>query len=119
MAFPLVELFLGLLVVYMLYSLWIGLDSRYPIVAALVLLVVTAVVDAAGDVNAANTLAEFVFFLLAGGVGLLLIDHVREARKAPSRRSRSARSGAAHPPTAYATEQPEGTTDHSLDRLEQ
>jgi hypothetical protein len=116
-SFPYVELFLGLLVAYMGYSLWAGLDSRYPIAAALVLLVVTAVVDAAGNTAAANTLAEYVFFLLGAGVLLLLIDHVRAGRPTPSSpkplRPFSARQ-TAQPPKPW-----QGPTDDPLDRLEQ
>jgi hypothetical protein len=82
-SFPFAEVFLALLAVYMVYSVWTGLDARYPIAAALLLLVVTAVVDALGNTDAANTLAEFVFFLLGAGVLLLLIDHVRESRAPP------------------------------------
>ena len=78
MAVPFVPVFLALLLAYMVYSEWTRLDSRYLIAGALALLVVTAIVDAAGATTAANTLAEFVFFLLAGGVVLLLVDHVRE-----------------------------------------
>lgn len=78
MTFPFVPAFLVLLAVYMVYSAWARLDPRYPIGAALLLLVVTAIVDAAGSTGVANTLAEFVFFLLAAGVVLLLLDHVLE-----------------------------------------
>ena len=78
MAFPYTGVFLALLLAYMAYSVWARLDARYPIAAALVLLVLTAVVDAVGEVAAANTLAEYVFFLLGSGVVLLLIEHVRE-----------------------------------------
>ncbi len=117
MPFPYVEVFLGLLVVYMGFSIWSGLDSRYPIAAALVLLVATAVVDATGNVAIANTLAEYVFFLLGAGVVLLLIDHVRESRR-PSGAGRSLA-----PPTegktAETTEPGKGATDQSLDSVEQ
>jgi hypothetical protein len=118
-AFPLLEIFLGLLAVYMVYSEWTGLDSRYPIVAALILLVVTAVVDAAGNLSAANTLAEFVFFLLAAGVILLLIDHVREARHSPRSSEPNRPSVPADSPSPDPADQPEGAADHPLDRLEQ
>jgi len=74
---PYATIFVGLLLAYLVYSVWARLDGRYPIGAALALLVVTAVVDAAGDVNTANTLAEYVFFLLAGGVVLLIIEQLR------------------------------------------
>lgn len=80
MNFPYAEAFLALFLAYMVYSAWAGIDPRYPIGAALALLVATAIVDALGDVATANTLAEYVFFLLGGGVILLLIDHVRESR---------------------------------------
>jgi len=75
---PYALVFVGLLLAYMVYSGWARLDARYLLGAALILLVATAVVDAAGDTNAANTLAEFVFFLLAGGVVLLLVEYVRD-----------------------------------------
>lgn len=81
---PYTEIFLGLLLAYMVYSVWARLDGRYPIAAALVLLVVTAVVDAAGDATTANSLAEYVFFLLAAGVVLLLVEHVRERPTRPA-----------------------------------
>lgn len=83
MSFPYTDLFLALLLAYMVYSEWARLDSRFLIAGALVLLVGAAVVDAAGATGVANTLAVYVFFLLAGGVVLLLVDHVREARTAP------------------------------------
>ena len=82
MDFPYTYVFGGLLVAYMVYSQWVGLDSRYPIGAALVLLVGAAVLDASGATGAASTLSVFVFLLLAAGVILLLIDHVRAARRA-------------------------------------
>lgn len=76
--------FLAVLLVYMVYSQWVHLDSRYPVAAALVLLVIDAIVDAGGDTNLANTLAIYVFFLLSAGVLLLLVDHAREARSHPT-----------------------------------
>ena len=78
--------FLAVLLVYMVYSQWAHLDSRYLVGGALLLLVVTAVVDAAGLTGEANVLAVYVFYLLAGGVMLLLVDHVREERAAARRR---------------------------------
>ncbi len=87
MAFPYVPAFLALLVVYMAYSEWARLDSRYLIASALVLLVATALVDAAGATDLANTLAEFVFFLLAAGVVGVLLDHQRAAAPAPPPRT--------------------------------
>ncbi|MFZ0891802.1 MAG: hypothetical protein WB778_01775 [Thermoplasmata archaeon] len=119
MPLPLVGIFLALLFLYMVYSEWRRLDSRYPIVAALVLLVVTAVVDAGGNLNAANTLAEFVFFLLAAGVILLLVDHAREARRRPEPLGRRGRSVRSDTPASDPTEQTERATDHTLDRFEQ
>lgn len=86
--------FLGLLLAYMVYSEWARLDSRYLVGASLLLLVITAVVDAAGQSGAANTLAVYVFYLLAGGVFLLLVDHVREER-ARARAERTKRPGEA------------------------
>jgi len=77
MSFPYSVVFVGLLLAYLVYSAWARLDPRFPVAAALVLLAATAVVDALGAVGTANALAGYVFFLLAGGVVLLLVDHVR------------------------------------------
>jgi len=117
MDIPYTTIFVGLLVAYLAYSVWARLDGRYPIGAALALLVVTAVVDAAGDVAAANSLAEFVFFLLAGGVVLLLVEHVRERPE----HARSATSGGSGPEgvAAQSPEERKGTPEQPFDRLEQ
>lgn len=116
MSFPYVTAFLALLVAYMVFSVWAGLDARYPIAGALVLLVATAVTDALGDSTTANTLAEYVFFLLGAGIVLLLIDHVRAGRAA--RRSRDP-SAAAHGVAAEPSEPGEGPAHDPLDRLEE
>jgi len=116
MSIPYPLLFLALLLLYMVYSEWAGLDSRYPVAAALGLLVVTAVVDALGNVPAANTLAEYVFLLLAGGVVLLLVDHLRAGRKVVS--EPAARSVAPDPPGEAAHER-HGSADQVLHRPEQ
>ena len=76
------EVFLGLLAVYVIYSLVTKLDGRLPVGAALVLLVVAAVLDSTGASGTANTLASYVFFLLAAGVFLLVVEHLRERRAA-------------------------------------
>lgn len=115
MSLPYPLLFLGLLLVYMVYSERAGLDSRYLVAAALGLLVVTAVVDAVGDVAAANALAEYVFLLLAGGVVLLLIDHLRTARQpSPGAPPPSAAAG----PSSETAHERNGPADQMLDRTE-
>ena len=116
MDIPYTTIFVGLLVVYLAYSVWARLDGRYPIGAALALLVVTAVVDAAGDTNAANALAEFVFFLLAGGVVLLLIEHLRE-RPAPAAAAPSG-SAVSQGVATEAAEEQKGSTEQPLHGLE-
>lgn len=77
MAVSYTELFVGLLAAYALYSVWVRLDPRYPVAGALLLLVAAALSQAADATDAANRLAEFAFLLLAAGVLLLLIDHLR------------------------------------------
>jgi len=111
---PYTTIFVGLLVVYLAYSAWARLDGRYPIGAALALLVVTAVVDSAGYVTAANSLAEFVFFLLAGGVVLLLIEHVRDR---PVAAAASSTEASPEGVSAQASEERKGPTEQTLDRL--
>jgi hypothetical protein len=118
--FPYTDLFLGLLGAYMVYSQWARLDSRYPIVGALVLLVAAAVVDAAGATAAANTIAVYVFFLLAGGVVLLLVDHVREGRTTAATPAPSKTGGdRAQDPSSDATNDGQRPPQESLDGLQQ
>ena len=101
--------FLGLLLIYMVYSEWARLDSRYLVGAALLLLIITAVVDAAGETGVANTLSAYVFFLLAGGVVLLLVDHVREERSRALHATRGGRKQKG-PGDGDGGEKPEGET---------
>ncbi|HUJ77735.1 MAG TPA: hypothetical protein VLX64_01875 [Thermoplasmata archaeon] len=114
--FPL--LFLALLVAYLIYSVATRLDPRYPIGGALVLLVVAAVADAAGDVAVANSVAEYVFFLLGGGVLLLLIDHLRTSRAAPSGDPSGVRTPSLGPAGEPAHER-DGAPEQPLDRPQQ
>ncbi len=117
MAVPYSEIFLGLLVVYMVYSEWAGLDSRYLIAGGLVLLVVTAVADAAGSIAAANAFAVYVFYLLAGGVVLLVVDQIRAARRGSS--GGSGPGGPTPVPSAQPVDERERAADHPLDRPEE
>jgi peptidoglycan/LPS O-acetylase OafA/YrhL len=92
--------FLLTLLAYMAYSLWTKTDPRYLVGAALLLLVVTAMVDAAGDTGTANTLATFVFYLLGGGVVLLLLEHVREERASARSKNDPTEGTTPSPPTS-------------------
>ncbi len=118
MTFPFTIAFVVLLLAYMVYSVWAHLDARYPIGAALVLLVATAVVDALGNTGAANALAEYVFFLLGGGVVLLLVEHVREGR-AVSAPAAGSSPGRAQPDPAEAPQDRETPADQTLDGFEE
>ncbi len=118
MTFPFTIAFVVLLLAYMAYSVWAQLDARYPIGAALALLVVTAVVDALGNTGAANALAEYVFFLLGGGVVLLLVEHVREGRAASAPAFGSS-PGRAQPDPAEAPQDRETPADQALDGFEE
>jgi hypothetical protein len=118
MAFPYLEVFGLLLVIYMAYSVWERLDPRYPIGAGLVLLVATAVTDALGASSSADVLAEYVFLLLGAGVVLLLLEPVggRRSVAGASLPERTADPGqhAADPP-----EQRDLTTKEPFDHLEE
>lgn len=121
MALPFTYLFLGLLAAYMVFSEWQRIDSRYLIVGGLVLLVVAAIVDAAGATASANTIAVFVFLLLAGGVILLLVDHVRESPAAPATdgpRLEGGDGGTQNPP-GDPSDQRKAPSQELLDRLQQ
>ena len=114
MTFPYVPTFLALLLVYMVYSAWARLDARYPVVAGVVLLVITAGVDASGATDTANLLAEFVFFLIGAGVVLLLVDHARARFGAASGRGQAPVGEPSEP-----AEERQRPADELLDRLEQ
>lgn len=116
MVVPYLEVFLALLGVYLIYSVWVRLDPRFPIVGALVLLVATALVDAANEVPAANTLAEFVFCLLAAGVLLLLVDHLRTSRSVASGSAGGAGTG--HP-AGQATNEGDRPSEQLFDHVQE
>lgn len=102
------ELVLPVIVAYLAYIVWTRQDGRYPIVLALILLVASAVADAAGNLSAANTLAIFVFYLLAGGVIVLLIEHARAERTGSV-----ASSPPSHPPEGVDDADPARTSASS------
>ncbi len=98
MPLPYLEIFVGLLALYVACSAWLRLDSRYPIAMALLLLVTAAVEAGLGHASLANTTAGYVFLLLAGGIVLLVVDHLRE-RSAVGGRPRTS-AAPSRPPTA-------------------
>lgn len=75
-------LFATLLGAYLVTSAWAGLDPKYPIALAALLLIWIAAAEATGNVAVALTLAEFVGLLLAGGILLMVVSHVRKTRRA-------------------------------------
>ncbi len=77
MAFSYTYVFVALLVAYMAYSVWARLDARYPVVGALLLLLVAGGFEAAREFHTAELLASYVVLLLGGGLILLWIEHVR------------------------------------------
>lgn len=109
--------FLALLAAYMAVSVWLRVDGRFPVAGALVLLVAAAVLDATGATTSANTLAEFVFFLLGAGVLLLLVEHVRE-RRAATASDRPVPGQPAAEGRQLADER-QRTAENPFDRLEQ
>jgi hypothetical protein len=109
---PYVPLFLGLLLVYAVYSAWVRLDPRLPFVAALVVLSATAATDLAGNVGAANVLAELALALFGTGVLLLLVARVRRGG-VPSA------AAARDPEPTDPTQERERATEEALDRPQQ
>jgi hypothetical protein len=112
---PYVLAFVALLAAYCGYSLWARLDPRLPIGAALVLLLVAAIVDAAQDLATANVLAEFVILLLGAGILLLLLEHARDAGRRPRASGASSRDAE----TTDPAQEGDRTAEQSLDRAEQ
>lgn len=119
MTFPFVPAFLVLLLVYVVYSEWAGLDSRFLLGAALGLLVVTAIVDAAGATATASTLSEYVIFLLAGAVVLLLVDHLRSRWWSDGGPGGRSRLRAGDPKTSEPTHERQRSTDQPFDGPEE
>jgi hypothetical protein len=70
-------LFILVVAAYVIYSAWARLDSRYLLLAVVVIPVVAAVEYGLGRTAEANTLADYFFIVLAGFIGLLVIDDVR------------------------------------------
>lgn len=79
MALPDYVVFIVVLSAYIWWSERAGLDSRYPFFMAIGLLVAGVLTEMSRDYAAALVLSEFVFFLIAGGIVTLIIDHLREA----------------------------------------
>jgi len=65
---------------YFAVSLIYSLDSRYPIVAAIVLLI-SAAIFLPKDEAFANKLAIYAYYFLVVGVALQLVEYIREQRK--------------------------------------
>lgn len=65
---------------YFAVSLIYGLDSRYPIVAAIFLLI-SAAIFLTTDEDLANKLAIYAYYFLVVGVLLQLIEYVKEQRR--------------------------------------
>jgi hypothetical protein len=78
---PFIEIFLVLFGAYLFFSEWIGLDSRYPILLAIVLLAAAALSDALGDLALATVSTEYALLVLTGGLFLLIVAHFREDRR--------------------------------------
>jgi hypothetical protein len=106
-------------VAYLGYSLWARLDARYPIVAALGLLVVAGAMDGVGQVDLANTLVVYVFLLMAGGVGLLLVDQVRRNARPIASAQRPAQGAEAETPGPDPAKDGQAPTQETLDGLQQ
>lgn len=115
MGLPAVPVFLVLLVAYTAYSWWSSLDPRYPLLAAFALLVACAGLAALGEVGVANTVAVFVFLLLGSGVLLMLLDRLRERRRARDPGGDRAPSEMGRQPS----DEEDPASEHPLDRLQQ
>lgn len=69
-----------LFALYFTISLIYDLDSRYPIIASIILLA-SAAIFLPGNEALANKLAIYAYYFLVVGVTLQLIDFVRERRR--------------------------------------
>lgn len=112
MTIPYQDVFLVLLVGYCGYSLWAGLSPRYPLFAALLLLLAAAGTNWAGATEASNNLGLDAIFVLAAAVGLTSLEIVR------ARGLRPRAAGVADPPAADTPQPGQPSSQHSLDDLQ-
>jgi hypothetical protein len=119
MAVPYFDVFVALLVVYLVYSVWARLDPRLPLAAALLLLVAAVGVFAANDVASANALAASAFCLLGGGVVLILIDHFRGSRRTAPADGDSSRGTVAEGPPGEPADEGDLPPEQLLDHVEE
>jgi hypothetical protein len=109
---PFQGVFLALLLLYGAYSIGAGLNPRWPLYGALLVLVAAAVADGVRATDAANGLALDVVFLLIAGVGLTAFDRWRP-------RTRSAASAPSpNPPGADPSQQLQAAAEHPLHDLQ-
>jgi hypothetical protein len=73
--------FLAFLGVYVLYSAGLGLNPRWPVYGALLLLVAAALAHALGASDAADEFALDAVFLLGAGVTLVAFDRWRRGHR--------------------------------------
>ena len=118
MTAPYLDLFLGAFIVYLVYSAWTRLDSRFPILAALALIVVAGALDVEGSTARAGTLEEYIVIFLGGGIVLLVVDHVREARQGANPPSESAARVSPDQASPDAPNERERSPDQPFDGLE-
>jgi energy-coupling factor transporter transmembrane protein EcfT len=87
-----VGLYFAVLVAVLMVAIFLDLDSRPFYVAALTLLIISAVFAALSYDSATDWLASISFYALAAGIALQLSDYVREAsgRRSPEGRSSKA-----------------------------
>jgi hypothetical protein len=79
-AISLTLIFLALALAYVFTSEWAGLNPRFILAGAMLLLLTATVTAASGNFVVANTFAEFALILIAGGAALLLLGR-RRARQ--------------------------------------
>ena len=73
--------FVCLVGAYLVSSAWAGLDSRYPVLMAVGLLICGSLLTYEGNSGLGNEMALFSFFLLFGGVVLLSLDRLSAAKQ--------------------------------------
>ncbi len=83
-------LWLVIVSAYAGYSLWARLDPRYLLGAALLMVIAAAVLEALGDVAAANALAVDTFFAFLAGLVVLVLDRAISERRATRNLGRAA-----------------------------
>lgn len=108
--------FVIVVIAYVIYSAWTRLDSRFLIVAVVVIPTIAAIEYGLGRTGQASSLADYFFIVLGGFIALLVIDDLRGDRESKAREFAS--ESLAHRHGTFVPPSGSGALGHEPDELE-